>query len=75
MHFIYLLGRIYPFWALPLIVIAVEVGIFFKRKKSKIQYYFWAAVFSLSLGILIWLLLRGDRYSDRWIHSLFSLVP
>ena len=74
MHVIYFLGRLYPYWAIPAIVILVEVGIFFKRKNHRIQYYFWGSTFMLGLGLLGWFIFRGDKFSDEWIRTVVHWI-
>lgn len=75
MHFLYTLGRLYPYWALPIILILGEVGIFFKRKGSRVEYYFWISASILSLGVIAWLIFRGDVNSDKWVTHLLSYIP
>ena len=56
-HLLLVLYRIYPYWAFPLIIILIEVGIFFRRKQKDVQYLFWGSCGLLGVGIILWFLI------------------
>jgi hypothetical protein len=70
MHVIYALVRLYPWWALPLILILGELGWYFHRKAARPQYYCWGLAGLLLILTVLWFAYRGDLYSDRWVKSL-----
>jgi len=74
MHIFYLIGHIYPFFAIPVIVIFAELGIFFKRRVSKFQYFFWVWIVTLSMGIVGWVVFRGDIHSDQWVRYVIESI-
>ena len=72
MRYFFLLIRIYPYWALPCILVFVELAIFYRRRASRNQLYFWALSLML-LGLLcLWVLYRGDLYAERWISVIYK---
>jgi hypothetical protein len=72
MRYYFLLARLYPYWALPLAVVLVQLGIFFRRRKSPIQYACLGEAGLLLLGIVAWFVFRGDLYTDRWLRVIFG---
>ncbi len=77
MSYFFLLIRIYPYWALPCIWVTVELAIFYRRRKSKNQFFFLVFSSILALLLVLWIWNRGDLYAERWISYLFKnfLVP
>jgi hypothetical protein len=72
MHFIFLLARIYPYWALPLAVLFYQLAIYFRRKNSGLQWVFFGAIAFCAVTTGLWIVFRGDLRSDIWVRSLFS---
>jgi TctA family transporter len=72
MHFIFLLARIYPFWALPMAIVLAQLAIFFRRRESGLQYSSMAGVVLLTAGIFAWFFFRGDIHSDDWVRTIFG---
>ncbi len=73
MFLIYLLARLYPYWAVPIAVVFVEMGMYYRRKKNKnMQAAAWFISAYLVFSSLIWVLFRGDQNSDIWIRRFFS---
>ena len=70
-HWIFLLGRTYPYWALPLVLGFAQFGIFFRRRKEKGQYVCAAMIVFLLVTTALWIFYRGDRHSDAWIRAFF----
>lgn len=70
MHFIFLLARVYPYWALALVMILVQLAIFFRRRESSVQWTCLGCAAFLVGGILAWFIFRGDLHSDDWIRTL-----
>jgi hypothetical protein len=70
MHTLFVLAKVYPYWAIPLALVVGELGIFFRRRRSKKQRICWAGVGILLLGLILWFYFRGDLNSDRWIQSI-----
>lgn len=69
MHVAHTLLRYYPFWALPLAFVMVEVALSFRRKKKTSQHYFWVIAGILVISSIAWLAFRGDKKSDRWVEN------
>lgn len=73
MHQIFLLARVYPYWAIPLALVLGQLGIFFRRRKSRFQYTFWMLIAILMISSLAWLVMRGDRNADEWVRWFFQV--
>jgi hypothetical protein len=72
MSYFYLAVRIYPVWALPMVIALFELGIYYRRFKSNKQFVFWGlSVLLVGLAIL-WAYYRGDIYSDRWVNNFLG---
>jgi TctA family transporter len=72
MHYIFLLARVYPYWALPLTIVLVQLFIFFRRRKNPMRFTTGAGAVILVLGIFAWFIFRGDIHSDDWIRTLLG---
>ena len=72
MHQIYFLARIYPFWAVPLLMVCWHLGKHFRRRRSRLQYSFLALILILGVSVISWFVFRGDMYSDSWIRAAFT---
>ena len=72
MHLVYMLMRFYPFWALSLAIVFVEIAWHFHRGRKPIQYSFWAGALFFVVTTLCWLIFRGDLHSDQWVRSMFG---
>jgi hypothetical protein len=70
MHFFFTFARIYPAWAVPTAFIFFELGIYYRRKASKLQYYLWGITAIQILLLLVWLIFRGDINSDLWVRAV-----
>ncbi len=70
MWLIFIVMRIYPYWALPSIYIMIEVAIFFRRKNHFFQYWAGLGTLLLLIGLFLWFFYRGDLHSDEWIKAL-----
>jgi hypothetical protein len=73
MHYFYLFARLYPFFAIPLTFVFFELGIFYRRKESILQNYFWGASGFFGFTFLLWIIFRGDLNSDLWIKNVTHL--
>ncbi len=73
MRFIFLIARLYPYWALPGALVLGELGLYFRRNRSGLQYPFWFISLVLLVGIVLWFFYRGDLHSDQWIRSFFQV--
>lgn len=69
MHWLYAALRFYPFWAVPAALIMVELGRYYRRKAKKQQFFCFGLSAGLVLTSLLWLILRGDKYSDSWVRA------
>jgi K+ transporter len=74
MHFLYFLVRIYPYWAIPCIILSLEMAVFYNRRKKRIQASFWSICAGLTLFLAIWIWNRGDLYAERWIAILMRAL-
>lgn len=70
MHFVHLIVRFYPYWALVVAFILWETGVFFKRRRQflpMIACWFFTLLFLVGIGFYFHG--RGDLYSDRWVKN------
>jgi hypothetical protein len=73
MHWIFSLIRFFPYWALPLVLMGFETGVYYKRRnRKKSQFICWGVSGVLMVSICIWFLYRGDVHSDRWVQSFLN---
>jgi hypothetical protein len=72
MHSIFTLMRLYPFWSVPLAAIFVQLGIYFRRRTSSLQWSCFGMAGLLVLTALIWIVGRGDLHSDQWVRAVFG---
>ena len=70
MSLVYLAARIYPYWATALIIVMIQVAVFYRRKRRAGQYYAIAFGIMLGFGIIAWFMFRGDIRSDQWIRYI-----
>jgi hypothetical protein len=68
MSFIFLLARIYPYWALALCMVLFQLFVFFRRRKASFQYTLAGLIALLGAGIVAWFVFRGDIHSDEWVR-------
>ncbi len=70
---LYNLVRFFPYWAVPLAIVLVDLGIYFRRKKK--PSYRWVLFLSAVLVILslVWVITRGDRNADRWVGKFLGV--
>jgi hypothetical protein len=73
MHWIFAALRFYPYWALPAALLCFELGVFFRRRLSSIEWAFWGAVGFFVVSTLLWFGFRGDVNSDRWLKAILQL--
>ncbi|MBI4924390.1 MAG: hypothetical protein HY843_00580 [Bdellovibrio sp.] len=73
MHILFAAARFFPFWGFMFALIFFELGRFFRRKDSKLQYScFLAAIVFLGF-VGSWFYFRGDMHSDNWIRFFFKV--
>lgn len=70
MHVLFALARFFPFWALPLGFVIAELGWFFRRRGSRLQYACFSGVGFLFVFFVLWVVFRGDLHSDQWVRRL-----
>ena len=70
MRLIYLAARLYPYWALALIIAFFQIGLYHRRLGKPAQWVSWGAVGVLALGMLLWFGFRGDKNTDLWLRSI-----
>jgi hypothetical protein len=70
MHLIFTFARIFPALAIPSVAIFIELGIYYRRKASKMQYYMFGFAGTTVFLVLMWLFFRGDVHSDQWIRTV-----
>jgi TctA family transporter len=68
MHLVYLLARVYPYLALAVSIVLVQLAIFFRRRKSSTQWTCLGVAGVLMLGVVAWFFFRGDLHSDDWVR-------
>jgi hypothetical protein len=74
MAIIYKIVRFFPFWALPLCLVLFDLGVFYRRKHSPAQRFFWFMVVLLVLLSLLWFVFRGDLNSEKWVKGWLKAV-
>jgi len=72
MTLVHTLLRLYPFWAVPIGMMLVEVGTFLRRRKTKGSILSWSMAGFFVVTSLLWVGFKGYRYSDEWLRQLFS---
>lgn len=72
MRAVYLIARLYPYWALPVAFLIAEMGRHFRRKGQDYQYYCWFWSGFLVFLIFLWIGFRGDLHSDDWVRAVFG---
>ena len=68
MHVIFLLARVYPYWALAVSIVLLQIAVFYRRRDNKLQWTFVGIAGGLMLGVLAWFVFRGDIHSDSWVR-------
>lgn len=75
MHSLFTFARFYPAFAISIAIAFIQAGMYFQRRRTKARFYlFGVAMFFIATAIL-WLVLRGDLYSDQWVRSLLQSTP
>jgi hypothetical protein len=72
MHFLFLAFRTYPFWAVPVALVSVQIGIHFRRRESRFALVWWGLSVSLIVGALAWIIFRGDLHANEWLAWVVS---
>jgi len=70
MHSVFAAARFFPWWALPSGFVLVEMGVYFRRRKSNVQFHFFAVASALIILSLCWFVFRGDLHSDAWVRTV-----
>jgi hypothetical protein len=65
--------RYFPYWAIPLVLVACETALFARRKgrRSLMISCLLFAVFTLA-AVGAWFYFRGDLHSNDWIRETIS---
>jgi len=71
MHILYLGARIYPFIGIGLLVLTLQLGIYYKNKSPGLKWAMWCSTGFFGLTSILWVIFRGDLHSDQWIHYVF----
>ncbi len=72
-HHLYFLMRLFPFIAVAVGGICIQVAIHFHRRKNKkAKRVFLGLAGFCGLCALLWLGFRGDRNSDLWVGRLIK---
>jgi TctA family transporter len=72
MSTVFLLARIYPYWALALVLVLFQLFVFYKRRKHPLRFSVLGMMVFLVIGIFAWFIFRGDLNSDDWVRSLIG---
>jgi hypothetical protein len=72
MHYVFLLLRLYPYWALPVSILFGQLGMFFRRHDNKLQWVCFGAVGFFVITTVLWAIGRGDLHSDAWVRSIIA---
>lgn len=68
---IFIMARTTPYWALPLIIVLVDLMIYYRRKRAHGTYVCAGAIIMLLCMTVGWIAARGDLYSDQWLKIIF----
>lgn len=58
--------------AIALVVPLAQMGIHYKRRQDSKQHIYWSISGILIVSAVLWLVFRGDRYSDQWLDLLLK---
>lgn len=72
MHVLYIIGRLYPFLAIAIVVVLVQVAIHFKRRRDPRAIPYWVVSGILILSAVLWIVFRGDQNSDAWLNAILG---
>ncbi len=72
MHWLFAIARLYPFIAGSIVIVLMELGRYYRRRRHKHQWIWFGVSGFLIVTILIWLGFRGDKNSDLWIRYLIG---
>lgn len=70
MHTFVVALKTFPFWAIPVAFILVEIGLFYRRRKSEATFVFLGSAGFLVVLSLIWIILRGDLNAEAWARAM-----
>jgi hypothetical protein len=71
-HLIFAAARLFPYWALSLAFVLVELGRFYRRRLSAAQWVFWAGAGLLGTLSVLWFVFGGYSRSDQWVRYIFG---
>ena len=75
MHWLYMLARYYPFLGLALVGSFIQIGVFYRRKGSKVSWLLWVLALATFGTVAAWFFMEGYRYSDEWVRKFTQLAP
>lgn len=70
MHLFYVLLKSFPYYAVPSVVILIELARHFRRRASRAQYLCLAIAGGLVLLVISWFIFRGDLNAEHWAKAL-----
>ena len=62
--------RFYPYWAVPVGIVFLELARHFRRKNKFNQWPCMGVAGGLFLLVVLWFGFRGDLNSDHWVRAL-----
>jgi len=74
MTFLYMVARFWPIIGIALILLSVEVALYYRRSGrlwSQVVMVLFVLLFMGSTAV--WVVFRGDQNSDRWVTDFFHL--
>jgi hypothetical protein len=75
MRSLFTLMRFYPYWAVPVGIVVVELGLYCRRRRISKQWLFFAVGATLFATSIAWVALRGDLHSDAWVKRILLRDP
>jgi hypothetical protein len=65
--------RYFPYWAIPLVLVAFETALFARRKgrRALMVSCLFFALFAVT-AVVAWFYFRGDLHSNDWVRETFS---
>jgi len=73
MNLIFTLILYYPVWAVPVALAAIQLGVHYRRRKSRNQFFCWFLAFLMLASSGAWVYYRGDAKGAQWLRDTFGI--
>lgn len=68
-HWVHSIVRMFPYWAIPVMIFSLEMCRYFHRRLSPFKWFFGFVSVVLALLVGVWFAFRGDLHSDEWVRG------